>query len=512
MVRAFKVITALAASFVLLAAKICCAGQLATPAAGALTPLDFSTLIPVETPVRAPIYSLDLPFAVYRHSQSSPLRDVRVFNSLGRAQPFLITPAVEKQAVEQERAYACFEQSAGLTRRDQVVLLRRGGIAPQPADETSPGDTDEIRRVAQGVLVDFGREHPSFSRIRVLPAATTPAAAAGPDVRGSADGEESQPPPELHNGQRGDVISVQVYVSRDLKRWRQVESRLPLGRLEMRGQPLEMLDLPAEAVTARYLLLLPAADAKLFAIREVLTRERAAAVAITQKTRLSGRWDPAERAYGFDLPRSLPVLDLQPLLNSENHLLRAQLLTRGPQTPAPALRDSRKRNTRPSSETVWQVRDNLLLYALHIKHSAQTNAPVPFEQRWLHPESNDPALSRNPTLLLRPQSGREWPQPPTLEVRWASRRLYFLAEGPGPYILAVGSARAAEPAQEAALRDLSGQAVAAHLRLEEAITQTPAPTGPADSGAQRRLLWAILLSGALFMAFMAVRLLRQSKV
>lgn len=86
------------------------------------------------------------------------------------------------------------------------------------------------------------------------------------------------------------MISVQVYVSRDLKRWRQVESRLPLGRLDVHGQTLEILDLPAQAVTARYLLILPAADAKLFAIKEVLTREQPSTVTLTQKTRLSGRW------------------------------------------------------------------------------------------------------------------------------------------------------------------------------------------------------------------------------
>lgn len=504
MLRVYTIIRAVATSLTLLAAALCCAASFAAQAPRELTPLDFSTLIPIETPVNAPIYSLDLPFAVYERSQSSPLRDVRVFNSQGASQPFLITPAVQKQALGSDRVYACFDQRAGLTLRDQVVLLRQGEIAPQPADRTPPGDADNIRRVAQGVLVDFGREQPSFSRIRVVPAA------AAPDLPGSAGREAPQSPLELGNGQRGAVISVQVYVSRDLKRWRQVESRLPLGRLEMRGQPLEMLDLPAEAVTARYLLLLPAADATLFAIKEVLARERAAAVALTQKTRLSGRWEEAERAYGFDLPRSLPVLELEPKLNEQNYLLRADLLTRQPQVPAP--RGSRRRSRgRPSPEAVWQVRDSLLLYAVNIKYSVQSNAPVPFEQSWLHPESDDAALSENPTLLLRPQAGKEWPQTPTLDVRWASRTLYFMAHGPGPYMLAVGSAKAAAPAQEAALRDLPVEAAPARLRLEETITQTPAPACREDSGAPRWLLWGILLLGALFMAFMAVQLLRQSR-
>lgn len=251
---------------------------------------------------------------------------------------------------------------------------------------------------------------------------------------------------QTSDGQRGLVISVQVYVSRDLKRWRQVESRLPLGRLDVHGQTLEILDLPAQAVTARYLLILPAADAKLFAIKEVLTREQPSTVTLTQKTRLSGRWDDSEQAYGFDLPRSLPVLELEPALDSQNYLLRADLLTRGLQTPGRALPDRRGRNNqRPSAEALWQVRDRLLLYAMNIKYNLQRNAPVPFEQAWLHPDSNNPALSRNPTLLLRPQSRQEWRQTPTLDVRWASRRLYFMAGGPGPYTLGRGQRQGHSP-------------------------------------------------------------------
>ncbi len=55
------------------------------------------------------------------------------------------------------------------------------------------------------------------------------------------------------------------------------------------------------------------------------------------------------------------------------------------------------------------------------------------------------------------------------------------------------------------------EAAPARLRLEETITQTPAPACREDSGAPRGLLWGILLLGALFMAFMAVQLLRQSR-
>lgn len=514
MSRLFKKKTAVAASLTLLTAALCCAAGL--PAlAGApreLTPRDFGTLIPIETPVSAPIYSLDLPYDVYRRSQLSPLRDVRVFNSLGKAQPFLIAPAVQKQALGPDRAYACFAQSVGLTRRDQVVLLGNGESAAQPKEAKQGEGAAAIRRTAQGVLVDFGREQPSFSRIGIVPAEGAPTAASAPDMPGSAGREAPHPPPDLDNGQRGLVVSVQIHVSEDLKRWRRVESRLPLGRLEMRGQPLELLDLPAEAITARYMLILPSGDAKLFAIKEVLARERAAAVTLTQKTRLSGRWDKAERAYGFDLPRSLPVLELEPRLNEQNYLLRADLLTREPLPPAPAPGESRRRgNRRPSPEAAWRVRDSLLLYTLHIKHSEQSNAPVPFEQSWLHPESNDPALSRNPSLLLRPQSGKEWPQTPTLEVRWASRKLYFMAGGPGPYTLAVGSSVSSAAAQETALRDLPVEAVPAKLRLGEAFSQTPASAREGGLGAQRWLLWGILLLGAAFMAFMAVQLLRQSK-
>lgn len=126
------------------------------------------------------------PFAVYERSQRSPLLDVRVFNSLGKAEPFLITPAVQKQALGPDRVYPCFAQNAGLTRRDTSCFCATERLR-SPADEKHGSDANDIQRAAQGVLVDFGRERPSFSRISVVPAPGALVAAAAPDKPYSAD-------------------------------------------------------------------------------------------------------------------------------------------------------------------------------------------------------------------------------------------------------------------------------------------------------------------------------------
>ena len=102
---------------------------------------------------------------------------------------------------------------------------------------------------------------------------------------------------------------------------------------------------------------------------------------------------------------------------------------------------------------------------------------------------------------------------PALLVRWARQQLYFMAGGPGPYILAVGSLKAEEAAdtRDAALRELPVQAAPARLEMDKLHAQTP-PTAYAEtSGGRRLLLWGVLLLGAACMAFMAVQLLRKPK-
>ena len=137
--------------------------------------------------------------------------------------------------------------------------------------------------------------------------------------------------------------------------------------------------------------------------------------------------------------------------------------------------------------------------------------PVPFDRRWLSPENNDPLLRDAPATLLLRLGGDIIKQPPALRVRWAGQQLYFMAGGPGPYTLAVGSLKAGDLAgtRDAALRELPVAAGPARLNMAELREQTPPPAYDETPGGQRWLLWGVLLLGAAAMAFMAAQLLRK---
>lgn len=453
-----------------------------------LTPRDFSTLIPIETRGSAPVYRLDLPFAVYERSRLSPLRDVRVFNSLGQAEAIYINTAEALPEPTQEDAFPCFSQRVRVS-PGGVVLLRDGQTTPAP----KPGHDKSEEYETRALLVDFDQKRPRFDRVRLVPGETLSNSAAGPD------------------GQRGSMLSTRLYVSRDLQHW-SLAARPSLGRLRVDGQNLEMLDLPAGELDQRYMLLVPAAGSELFPVRELLAREKVKSATPVQSVRLHGHKDDKAGGFGYAVPRGLPVLNLEPELGSGNILLRGSILT-------PTLREiskARHLTVRQRSETeqVWDERAPLFYYRLggngpDFRHSD----PVPFDWNWLSPENNAPLLRDAPfTLLLRLQGDRT--EAPALLVRWARQHLYFMAEGPGPYILAVGSLKAGEAAdtQDAALRELPVQAAPARLEMDKLHAQTPPTAYSETPGCQRWLLWGVLLLGAACMAFMAVQLLRKPRI
>lgn len=452
-----------------------------------LTPRDFSTLIPIETRGNAPVYRLDLPFLVYERSRLSPLRDVRVFNRLGQAEAICINAVESLPEPAREHAFPCFSLRVRVS-PDGVALLRDGRDAPA----SGPGRDKNEEYETRGLLVDFDQKRPRFDRVRLVPGETLSNSAAGPD------------------GQRGSMLSTRLYVSRDLQHW-SLAARPSLGRLRVDGQSLEMLELPVGELDQRYMLLVPAAGSELFPVRELLAREKAKNATPVQSVRLHGRKDDKAGGFGYTVPRGLPVLSLEPELDSDNVLLRGRILT-------PALlerRNARHQIARRQNETelVWEERAPLFYYRLggngrDLRHSD----PVPFDRNWLGPENNAPLLRDAPfTLLLRLRGDRA--EAPALLVRWARQQLYFMAGGPGPYILAVGSLKAEEAAdtRDAALRELPVQAAPARLEMDKLHAQTP-PTAYAEtSGGRRLLLWGVLLLGAACMAFMAVQLLRKPK-
>jgi hypothetical protein len=326
-----------------------------------------------------------------------------------------------------------------------------------------------------GVLTDFGPDRPVFSRLRVVPEST----------------------PKI-----GAMVSVRIYSSENMKRWSMRDSAA-LGRMNMHDQTLELFDLPDDVVRGRYLLILPTAYTDLFAVRAIFATEKTATPAPELSFTLSGKWDEKAAGFVYRLPRSFPVTSFTPVLYENSYLLRGEILTRELQPQG-----ARKQGAQSIMEAVWRTRSQMNSFSVTVNGERQRSAPVPFDTAWLHPQRNDALLRESPhTLLLKPQ-GNEWPGSPDLQVTGNAQQIFFMANGPGPYVLAVGCEQAENRAESALLPEILAAAASATLLLDEAHAQTPLSEAGKTPGS-RWMLWGILLLGVVCMVFMALNLLRK---
>ena len=106
--------------------------------------------------------------------------------------------------------------------------------------------------------------------------------------------------------------------------------------------------------------------------------------------------------------------------------------------------------------------------------------------------------------------------PPGFRFGWRGHKLVFVARGPSPFMLAFGSARAG-PAQKpvSSLLDVlkrddnSALVKQASVSGREELSGTAALEKHFDISWQRTLLWIVLVTGVLILAYMAFRLMRQ---
>lgn len=132
--------------------------------------------------------------------------------------------------------------------------------------------------------------------------------------------------------------------------------------------------------------------------------------------------------------------------------------------------------------------------------------------------------------LTEPLERRQWAisfdknipsQPPTLELFWQPREVIFLAQGPPPYMIAVGRKERGELAQnprllKEALRGVSERDIL-ESKAEEIVVrnhsvqsvQKPKEAEIESKPWQQYLIWAVFLLGALMLSWMAFSLLRK---
>jgi len=441
---------------------------LALPQAEAATPSDYAIVLPIDTAAAAgsSAFRIELTPDAYAWVQDASLRDLEVFNAAGQSVPlarFSTEPAATVQEMSANLPALALPPSLATSASDLRLVIDRdadGRLRRIDAGEQTPA-----KAATRDWLLDAGTFDHAIDHI-VL-AWTEPAA--GIVARFAIDGSD------------------------DLQSWRSIGNATVLS-LEQQGARIERRDIAIGGARAKYLRLHRLDDGAdlsgLTAVAHAIERGRAAparewiradAIPVAADTSAS-----SGARFDYALKAALPIDGARIELGDDNALAPITLLARRP----------RANN--------WSHFAQLTAFRLRQGDETIRNGDIdltaPSRIRELRIESRVPLAST-----------------PQLTVSYRPESFVFLAQGGGPYVLAVGSVRAqrADYPIDTALASLRASlgkdwqpplAALGAVRTSggDAVLQPPPPPLPW----RRWVLWGVLIGGALLVAGFAMSLLR----
>lgn len=447
---------------------VCIAAQ----AANASVPADYAQVIPIVTTDDSAAWQVELALSVYAGSIDPNLRDLAVFNSDGEAVPMKIQPAEYVDSVNEQRSAVA------------VLAL--------PQDQRSSKGND------LGLIV----ERDANGRLRRIETQTVSDPEPFPEIRewllDLNDAERGTDRIELdwNDPGQGVIAHVELTGSNDLQRWQQLNADATVVDLEQDGARIERRIVTFPATRLRYLRLRRLdAGVALSGLRAEASRfKRVMGIAPLQwldATAIGrlGELNANPKLHLYSLPYSLPVSDVRIDLANDNGLAEVDV--------------SSPLNTGDGAPR-WISRAHLVAFRLVQDGERIDNGAI--------------TLSRGSRLqTLRIDSATALATPPHLTVGYRPASLIFLAEGKGPFMLAVGSASARYrdtpvDAALALLRTRFGKdwqpstATLGVVRASAGEQALQAPPVPRDW--KRWLLWVVLIGAALVVGGIALSLLR----
>lgn len=455
------------------------------PTASANSPVDYAYTFPIETPpgIGSSAWRIELTPAVYAWVHDPGLGDIEVFNAAGQPVPLTLrAPAAAAVTTERRRAIAVLalphedaRSGSGdlhlIIDRDETGRLRRVDAGERGSTRTQAGERDW--------LLDVGAASAPLDRIVLAWSAP----------------------------QSGIVARFSIEASDDLQAWR------PLGQasvlsLQQDGARIERRDIALGNVHAAYLRLHRVDDGE--ALRDLAAeavsidvtataapRAWIVATPVVDLDRADERADAAR--FEYRLPAALPADSARIVLAGDNAVAALTL------------------SSRTSPAGAWQERARLTAFRLDARRATNLEAAA------IEPVRNGDAalVDAARALSFRITSRAPVYGVPKLSIGYHPDSLVFLAQGAGPYTLAVGSLRArrADYPVDVALANLRAQLGKDWLPPDAAIgsaqvsagavaLQAPAPARPW----RRWLLWGILVAGAALVAVFALNLLRDARL
>ena len=443
------------------------------------TPADYAYAFQIETPAatgNSSAWRIQLTPAVYAWTQDAPLRDMEVFNAAGAPVPFARFTAARAATEREHRAALPLLDLPALASPTNASDLRLiidrdadGRMRRIDAGEKTP--TTEKPFVRDWVLDASGFDH---SIDQLVLAWTTPAS--------------------------GVVARFSVEAGNDLQNWHGAGSGTVLA-LEQEGAHLERHEIALNGIHAKYLRLHRLDDGPILAGLAAQARsfERGPAAparvwldaALVAASAHGEPPPPGVTRFEYRLPAALPIEAARIELANDNALAPLTLSARFPGRVDPQ----------------WNVLAQATAFRLRSGDETLSNADIE-------------VASTSRLRELRIESRTPLAAAPHLSLGFQPDDFVFLAEGAGPYTLAVGSVhaqRASYPV-EAALASLRAKLgkdwqppLATLGAAKESAGAAAFKASPAPIQWSRWLLWGVLVAGAAVVGGFALSLLRGAK-
>lgn len=440
--------------------------------AQAATPADYAEVYPIETSGNSAAWQLDLDGSVYAVSGGRNLRDLAVFNADGHAVPMIIQPfKYPDVSVEQRSAVPVLplpKRKADSADSDFHLLVERDAEGRLRRLETQVSGNPAANPETNQWLIDLGEFESGIDELAL----------------------------DWDTPKTGVIARFEVAGSNDLQSWNVLDADATLVVLEQDGARIERRVIALSPTRTRYLRLRRSDDgAPLLGLR-----------AVASHVRFVSRVPPAP---WIEVDAVESIGDMQASATRHLYLLRY---------PVPA-----------SALWIGLSNDNAIAQLEIATASDVADAPM----RWIHRSrlvafrllQNDDvieseAISLDPVTrvsAVRIDSVTPLATHPHLLVGYRPPRLVFLAEGKGPFLLAVGSATAQTPdypieAALVTLRAKLGQqwqpplAQLGEVRESAGEKAYLTPRPPIEW--KHWLLWAVLIGAALVVGGIALSLLR----
>lgn len=440
-----------------------------------ITQSDFAEGYNLEVDKEGAIYSVEIPEDVYRTVQSSDLKDVRIFNGAGEIVPHAIRNVeTDPAALRDTWAIPFFPLFQEIRPNDesefslQVSRDRAGTIVNIQSDPEKDADNQKV----SGYLLDLGSFKQSVSEL---------------EFQWEKDTDSS-------------LFTVNIEQSSDLIHWTSLVQKATLVDLQFGGRQVDRRTVQLPRQPQQYLKLTwqnsngPLSLIKISGFSRVIEGHRKYRWLSLEKGTISKKND--QLLIDFETNYRLPVSRVQIQFPEKNSIAGLTI------------------QSQSDRDAGWKTRCEQVFHDLTLDGTAIQNEPCSFQPvvdpMWRIVVKQDGAGLQSGNKAL------------TLQFGWLPSELLFVGRGTPPYLLAFGSGKLAQEDKQTADGMLlqairmkpHDQAIGVAILGEKvALAGDVALKSPAKPMPWKKLLlWAVLLSGVVLLAFMAHSLIKEMKV